>query len=272
MNRKENSEKGSRLSTIAIITVVFGLIMAPISAFAQPANDDFNSATEIGARPFTEAISTLGATPAADDPSCWGWVGGATVWYSFTPTENMRINANTFGSGYDTTLSVYTGSRDALTQVACNDDSGGGVQSQVIFDAIAGQPVFFMIGSYGSGGDLVFSVPSPLTIDSSITTVSVEKSTGDAQISGTMTCSQATDAYINGELIQKAGRINGQYNIRVMCDGVTPWSATVRGNNGVFKAGKADATAFTVAYELGDLRYPVFDSASAVVIVKGGPP
>lgn len=272
MKRKENSGKVSRLSTIAVIAIVFGLIMAPMTAFAAaPGNDDFGSATPIVARPFTNAISTSGATTAADDPLCWA--NGASVWYSFIPTENMRINANTFGSSYDTTLSVYTGSRGALTQIACNDDSGEGTQSQVIFDAIAGQPVFFMVGSFGSGGDLVFSVPSPLTIDSSINpTGSVERSTGDAKISGTVTCSQATLAYISGELSQKAGRINvinGYYNIRVMCDGVTPWSTTVGGNNGLFKAGQVDATALTIAEDLG---FPVFDSASAVVILKGGPP
>jgi hypothetical protein len=48
----------------------------------------------------------------------------------------MGIEANTFGSDYDTTLSVYTGSRGALTQIACNDDADL-LQSLVRFNATA---------------------------------------------------------------------------------------------------------------------------------------
>ena len=50
----------------------------------------------------------------ADDPAndC---IGGHTVWYQFTPSEDIRVNANTFGSDYDTGIAVYTGTRGTLT-------------------------------------------------------------------------------------------------------------------------------------------------------------
>src|SRR4029450_2126014 len=84
-----------------------------------------------------------------------------TVWYVFTPTRSAIIGANTFGSDYDTTLSVYTGSPGALTQIACNDDSGN-LQSAVGFEATAGTAYFLMVGSYasGSGGSLFLQVES----------------------------------------------------------------------------------------------------------------
>lgn len=76
----------------------------------------------------------------------------------------MDIAANTFGSNYDTVLSVYTGSRGALAQVpnACNDDYNG-LQSQVQFSATGGTTYYFLIGfccGFGSngGGYLMFSV------------------------------------------------------------------------------------------------------------------
>ena len=59
----------------------------------------------------------------------------------------MAIEANTFGSNYDTTLSVYTGSRGSLMQLACNDDSGS-LQSRIRFDAVAGTTYYFMVSSF----------------------------------------------------------------------------------------------------------------------------
>ena len=39
------------------------------------------------------------------------------MWYQFTPTEDIRLNANTFGSDYDTGIAVYTGTPGALTSL-----------------------------------------------------------------------------------------------------------------------------------------------------------
>ena len=60
-------------------------------------------------------------------PDCSG--REPTVWYAFRPSAAVRVEANTFGSDYDTTLSVYTGARGDLAQLACDDT--GGRQSQV---------------------------------------------------------------------------------------------------------------------------------------------
>jgi len=45
-------------------------------------------------------------------------------------------------------LDVVTGSPGSFTEVACNDDFGGTVQSQVTFTANAGTTYFFMIGGF----------------------------------------------------------------------------------------------------------------------------
>ncbi len=129
---------------------------------SPPSNDDFASATVINDLPNSATESTTGATAAPDDPvTC---TNNGSVWYAFTPAVNMQIVANTFGSTYDTVLSVYTGSRGALAMVpnACNDDYNG-LQSQVQFSAVAGTTYYFLIGfccGYGGygGGNLMFSV------------------------------------------------------------------------------------------------------------------
>jgi hypothetical protein len=127
------------------------------AAFDRVGSDDFDDANVISELPFSDSVDTFGATTASDDPDCVGQ--GPTVWYAFTPEEDLNVDANTFGSDYDTTLSVYTGSRGNLTQIACNDDTDG-LQSRVQFAAVAEETYFFMIGAFGSGpgGQLVFSI------------------------------------------------------------------------------------------------------------------
>jgi hypothetical protein len=70
------------------------------------------------------------------------------------------MTANTFGSDYDTILSVYEGPCDGLTVLpdGCNDDDPrDGAQSQVSFQARAGTTYSFMVSAYdGDGGTLVF--------------------------------------------------------------------------------------------------------------------
>jgi hypothetical protein len=114
------------------------------------------------ALPFSAAVSTVEATAAVDDPSCFG--NDTSVWYAFTPVISTSLTAETFGSDYDTTLSAYTGTQGALTQLACNDDAGAGVQSQIRFPVSAGTTYYFMVAGAG-GGNLVFALDAaPLAL------------------------------------------------------------------------------------------------------------
>jgi hypothetical protein len=139
---------------------VAGLLVALLSvspALAQPANDDFDNATVINSLPFTDRINTADATNPGDDPFCNGFEH--TVWYSFTPTQDTPIRADTAGSDYATTLGVYTDSRGALSEVACASSP-----AQVAFTASANTTYFFMVASVccgNPGGNLVFRVNPP---------------------------------------------------------------------------------------------------------------
>jgi hypothetical protein len=124
--------------------------------FVDETNNDFDFPTVIANLPFNDTLDTRTATPAFDDPFCIGQ--GATVWYELTPPTSMEVDANTFGSNYTATLSVYIGSRGSLTQLAC------GI-GQISFRAAAGETYFFMVGSLGGGGDLVLNVDRALDTD-----------------------------------------------------------------------------------------------------------
>ncbi len=149
-------------TAVTNVLILLAFALPATSLAAPPTNDDFDSATVIPGLPFTGNLETTEATWATDDPmDC---TSNGSVWYAFTPATDMRIEANTFGSDYDTVLSVYTGSRGSLTLVpgACNDDYDG-LQSRVQFDAIGGTTYHFLIGfccghGENGGGNLVFSV------------------------------------------------------------------------------------------------------------------
>ncbi|MCS6806271.1 MAG: right-handed parallel beta-helix repeat-containing protein [Acidobacteriota bacterium] len=130
----------------------------------QGLNDLCINAREITRVPFTETLDTTRATRSDDDPlqSCTGSLRNSnSVWYRFTPSTSGTVTADTAGSNYDTVLSAHIGSCGALSEVACDDDSGPGLTSQIRFEAIGGRAYFFMVTSFGSssgGGTLVFNL------------------------------------------------------------------------------------------------------------------
>ncbi|TAK31783.1 MAG: hypothetical protein EPO21_16720 [Chloroflexota bacterium] len=122
-----------------------------------PVNDEFDQATVITSMPYTDREDTLGATVAADDPvfRCVTGAKSATVWYRFTPSGNGLLTVSTAGSGYDTVLGVWKGSRGGLISVGCNDNFGGAQASQVGVALDAGTTYHIEVAATtGTGGVL----------------------------------------------------------------------------------------------------------------------
>jgi RHS repeat-associated protein len=122
-------------------------------------NDAFGSATALTGTNPTAFSTNTGATKEAGEPNHAGNAGGHSVWFTYTATKNERMTLDTAGSGYDTTLAVYTGTAvNALTQVAQNDDYYG-QQSWVEIDAIAGQQYRVAVDGWnGATGQIVVNV------------------------------------------------------------------------------------------------------------------
>jgi hypothetical protein len=231
-------------------------VTTPVLAQA-PSNDDFDNATTIPGLPFSDSLNTAEATTAADDPDCVG--NGHTVWYSFTPAADVEVSASTFGSDYDTTLSAYTGARGTLTQIACNDDSGG-LQSRILFQANAGETYHLMVGSFfdSPGGNLVLSVdeaPPPLSLALTIDPTGSVSRAGVATVHGTVTCSrEAPGVSILGTIRQQVSKkvaAVATYSATVDCAGTSAWSASAAGETAPFKRGNAQVTASVSYFDQG---------------------
>jgi hypothetical protein len=137
--------RGRRVAPLFMTLLVAMLAPAAAAHAAPPANDDFGSATPIAGLPYGDVRLTNEATSDAADPNCFG--GSRTVWYSYTPADAGRVSADTLESNFDTTLGVYTGTKGALTEIACNDNFGYGKKSLVRFDASPGTTYHIMVGS-----------------------------------------------------------------------------------------------------------------------------
>jgi subtilisin-like proprotein convertase family protein len=143
---------------------------------ANVANDAFGGAIAISALPFTDGQITAGATTAGNDPVITGGCGGPSVptnsnsvWYSYTPPANTLLRLSTVGSLYDTVITVFTGTKGALQQVAC-DDQGGGLGTSLIpaLYMEAGTTYYIEVTDWNvpSGGALVINLDTPpLNVD-----------------------------------------------------------------------------------------------------------
>jgi PKD repeat protein len=194
MITKRLSKLSGIIITITLATSFLGVFGGTALA-ASPPNDDFDQARAVGALPFSDTVDTTDATAAFDDPT--DCTNNGSVWYKFNPSSDVLLQADTFGSNYDTVLSVYTGSRGALTLNGCNDDFNG-LQSRVVFRATGGTTYYLLIanccGTGGTGGgDLHLSLhtlaPPP------------NDNFGNATAIGTLPFSDSAD--ITGATVQK---------------------------------------------------------------------
>jgi hypothetical protein len=104
-------------------------ITPPTCGPAAPPNDNCANAIALA-----DNVAANGTTVNATNDmagTCGLNTNGGDVWYSYRPITNATVNVNTCGSypGYDTVLSVYSGTCGALTLLGCNDDSYNGGNS-----------------------------------------------------------------------------------------------------------------------------------------------
>jgi len=130
---------------------------------AAGSNDSFANAFAISP-PTTINGNNRGATRQPSEPRPCGSIG-ATVWYRFTPSAAGTLTATTVGgnTNYDTVLAIYRGTTlSNLSRLACNDDTGGTLQSRVSASVSAGQTYYIQLGGFSSAtGDFTLQVTFP---------------------------------------------------------------------------------------------------------------
>jgi hypothetical protein len=270
-----------RFATAALgAAMMSGLLVMPVAA-APPVNDAFADAIAVTLGMPQGPIDTTEATGGAEDPDFADECGiapptNASVWFTWTPAagEDGDKLAHTFGSDYDTTLLVLTGTPGAFSLVGCNDDAGT-LESAVLFTAIEGATYVFMVDTFADspGGNLTFTVevaPPPVELTLTINATGGKANDGTAVVGGTVRCSaETTFVEIQVSLRQRAGRavIDGfGFAFAETCGPTpTPWTSEVVGN-GIFAGGPAQAFAVALTCRITCSE----GVAEATVRLKGG--
>jgi 5-hydroxyisourate hydrolase-like protein (transthyretin family) len=89
--------------------------------------------------------TTVGATN--DGTACGSSSFSPDVWFRFVAPETRTVSADTFGSGFDTVLSMHTGCPGTGFTQVCNDDASG-LQSAISFSAFAGSTYWIRVSGF----------------------------------------------------------------------------------------------------------------------------
>jgi hypothetical protein len=117
-------------------------------------HDDFDSPLVISGPNYTDSLDATHATSWLDDPMPCAGDTSRTVWYRYSASAAGMLSLDTFGSTYNTVLSVYTGSRGSLTQIYCNNDASVQTEASALqFPVQPGQTFSIMVSSTAHEGD-----------------------------------------------------------------------------------------------------------------------
>jgi alpha-tubulin suppressor-like RCC1 family protein len=210
------SDSGSKFS--CLVTNFYGSASSTnvsLKVIDTISNDLCSGAVVIAGANYTNTQSTLKASSFGDpSPDCVDGFGHG-VWYQFTAPAAGLLAVDTFGSDFDTGLAFYTGSCDALTEAACNDDSGGAT-SQITLPATAGTTYFILAGGYGSdAGNLVlhlnfFTAPAFAVQPTNISVSISSNASFSAALTGTPPIS--LQWYFNNLPLADNGHVSGSTN------------------------------------------------------------
>ncbi|MBL8756939.1 MAG: hypothetical protein JNK35_00750, partial [Phycisphaerae bacterium] len=136
----------------------FAILAVTAGGAAAPANDTCATAT-----PITEGTYTgsTGGAVGLEGASC-GFADGADVWYRYTASTTGMARVSLCGSGFDTTVAVFSGSCGALGEfIACNDNFCD-LSSRVDFSVVQGQQYLIRVaGTNADRGAFSMTVSSP---------------------------------------------------------------------------------------------------------------
>lgn len=216
----------ARVSLIAVMAVT-AVLAGATGAAAAPTNDDPSAPQEISALPYSTSLNTSTATTSQNEPAACNL--GKAVWYSFTPGQDLRIEASTAGSNFDTVLAVFTGTPGSFTTVTCSDDHYS-YTSLTRWDAEAGTTYMIAAGGYSnSTGSLQLNIESiPTELEMTLTfdpTEWVNSASGTPVILGTLDCSVPVNN-VPVEIIVEQDRQDAYGQASVDCDGPTRFIAT----------------------------------------------
>ncbi|HUR47800.1 MAG TPA: lysyl oxidase family protein [Candidatus Saccharimonadales bacterium] len=121
-----------------------------------PVNDAFANCQILAGTAGRTTGYNIGATREPGEPDHNFSFSWRSVWYCWTAPTNGPAVFDTIGSDFDTLLGIYTGNNvNALTRMASDNDSGGGVASRAMFNAVQGTTYRIAVdGTQGTSGNI----------------------------------------------------------------------------------------------------------------------
>jgi hypothetical protein len=136
------------------------ILLNIVPGVAPPPNDNFANAVALAGLPVSAAGSNVAATGQTGEPDHAGDLADGSVWWRWTSPLSGLVQIDTYGSGLDTLLGVYTGTAvNALGEIASNDNAGGDLQSKVQFLAVSSVTYRIAVdGLFGDEGPIVLNI------------------------------------------------------------------------------------------------------------------
>lgn len=115
-----------------------------------PANDLCANATALPCGTTNLAGTTVNSTNTPHGTSCS--ISNYGVWYTFTGDGNLNNITVDPAAGYDTEVSVSTGSCGTFTNVDCDDSGGSGSVDASSISTVNGTTYYVYVAYYGASG------------------------------------------------------------------------------------------------------------------------
>ena len=175
-----------------------------VAAATPPANDNFVDAIPITSLPFDATVDLTDASGEPGEESSTCFQSTRSVWYRYQPASPHILSISIEGASPDAGLRVFL-------------DFGGGpflswcaYSLAPAFDISVspGSTLYFQVASdAGTTGALHLSSKPLLTVSATIeSTVTLDRATGTAFISGTITCNKAARGDVFVTVSQRQGR------------------------------------------------------------------
>ncbi|MFC2085757.1 PPC domain-containing protein [Bacteroidota bacterium] len=121
--------------------------------------------TSISNNTFATSESGEAAASCSND-------AGNSLWWRFVATTSDPVTVDTYDSGFDTILGIWTGTGHPLTEAQCNDDSGG-VTSSVTFTPTPFQTYYIRVTGWLDNSGVPQSGEVRVNVNGGFSTVSL---------------------------------------------------------------------------------------------------
>lgn len=238
---------------VAVLATILALIGAPAArAAGVPVNDHWDHAAALTVGKTVVLNTTAATTDRVDaraNERCGAPFTRASVWYTFKPARTGRFLLDMTKSDYSGGFMLFRGRPSAASLINCGP-------GQVGFRGIAGVRYYAVAFSdtRRNGGRLVLSLSRvlPPTLTVTIDPQASATKDGAAIVTGSVTCTNGTLAFMEGRLEQALGRIKivgyGYAEEGPACDGTArSFSLVMTSETGRFGGGKALMDLYVVA-------------------------